>query len=182
MPSLIILDEDNKIITKEGRAAVGTDPEGSKFPWIPNPFEELSEFNVSCINEQPVLLVVLGGGNTGGPSDAADLEARAQELLAPVADATKGLETDDGLSVRMLWSGRGSELEERVLEFAGVEGGARSKDEEVMVLLDVPNQQVFRPEPDARAAAGKAKVLVSEQVEVFLKAFVEGRLVGKQLE
>jgi len=96
IPTLIILDENNKVITKEGQAAVGADPEGSNFPWHPKPFEELSEFSVSCINEQPVLLVVLGQGGTAVTSDTAGDEARAKELLAPVADATKGLETEAG--------------------------------------------------------------------------------------
>jgi len=52
------------------------------------------------------------------------------------------------------------------------------------VMFDVPNQKVFRPEPGAAsgaAAAGGGKELVVRQVADFVKAFVEGRLVGKQL-
>jgi len=33
IPSLVIIDEDGFVITKDGRAAVSNDPEGAEFPW-----------------------------------------------------------------------------------------------------------------------------------------------------
>ena len=43
IPHLVILDENDKIITDNGRAAVSSDPEGKEFPWHPKPLEELDE-------------------------------------------------------------------------------------------------------------------------------------------
>lgn len=40
IPSLVILDDEGEIITKEGRGAVSEDPTGEKFPWIPPTEEE----------------------------------------------------------------------------------------------------------------------------------------------
>lgn len=35
IPSLVILGPDGNVITKDGREAVGKDPTGEKFPWVP---------------------------------------------------------------------------------------------------------------------------------------------------
>lgn len=47
IPSLIILDENNNVITKDGREAVGVDPDGVEFPWHPKPLEKLTDATVS---------------------------------------------------------------------------------------------------------------------------------------
>ena len=47
IPHLVILDENDKIITDNGRAAVSSDPEGNEFPWHPKPLEELGEVSES---------------------------------------------------------------------------------------------------------------------------------------
>mmetsp|Transcript_66814 Transcript_66814/g.193029 ORF Transcript_66814/g.193029 Transcript_66814/m.193029 type:complete len:479 (+) Transcript_66814:71-1507(+) len=41
LPTLVLLDEAGKIITKEGREALGSDPTGAEFPWRPKPPREL---------------------------------------------------------------------------------------------------------------------------------------------
>jgi len=38
IPTLVVLDNQAQVITKEGRKAVMNDPEGKKFPWIPPTF------------------------------------------------------------------------------------------------------------------------------------------------
>ena len=35
IPSLVILDAEGKVITKDGRAAISGDPSGADFPWVP---------------------------------------------------------------------------------------------------------------------------------------------------
>merc|ERR1711981_481393 len=41
IPSLIILDAEGQVITKDGRAAVSADPTGEEFPWRPKSFQEI---------------------------------------------------------------------------------------------------------------------------------------------
>jgi len=41
IPSLIIVDADGKVITKDGRAAVSEDPTGEQFPWKPKTLQEV---------------------------------------------------------------------------------------------------------------------------------------------
>lgn len=43
IPSLIILDSNGKLITKEGRQAVSKDPQGHEMPWIPPKPKDLVE-------------------------------------------------------------------------------------------------------------------------------------------
>lgn len=41
IPSLVILDTDGSVITKDGRTAVAEDPSGKNFPWRPKPIKDL---------------------------------------------------------------------------------------------------------------------------------------------
>lgn len=41
IPSLVILDAEGKVITKDGRAAISGDPSGADFPWVPPTLSEL---------------------------------------------------------------------------------------------------------------------------------------------
>ncbi|GIY04447.1 nucleoredoxin [Caerostris extrusa] len=56
IPCLIILDENNSIITKEGRVEVNEDPEGEEFPWRPKLVDELGTKHISKLNEEPCLI------------------------------------------------------------------------------------------------------------------------------
>jgi nucleoredoxin len=42
LPTLLLLDEDRKLITARGREFATKDPEGLKFPWRPEPLNEVS--------------------------------------------------------------------------------------------------------------------------------------------
>ena len=44
--TLVVLDESNRVITTNGHAAVGADPEGKEFPWRPKPLEMLTDATV----------------------------------------------------------------------------------------------------------------------------------------
>jgi nucleoredoxin len=41
IPSLVILDMDGNVITKDGRSKIMSDPAGEGFPWVPKPFAEM---------------------------------------------------------------------------------------------------------------------------------------------
>jgi len=61
IPHLVILDENDKIITDNGRSAVSADPEGKEFPWHPKPLEELNEQTAQTVNEYPCLIAFTDG-------------------------------------------------------------------------------------------------------------------------
>lgn len=41
IPSIVILDADGQVITKDGRAAISNDPKGEEFPWKPKTLSEI---------------------------------------------------------------------------------------------------------------------------------------------
>lgn len=161
IPTLIVLDEDFKVITPQGRGAVSADPEGSKFPWRPQPVEVLSEHSVSAINDMPVFLLALPG------SDEAAAEARANELLLPAATSAAGA------GVRFLWGLHSNDLTGRVLDF--VHEAAEEHDPKPRaVLLNVPEQESY-----PLALVGDA--ITAEAVSTAIDNFKAGALRAKPL-
>ncbi|GIL56515.1 hypothetical protein Vafri_11866 [Volvox africanus] len=133
IPTLVVLDEDFKIITTEGVGAVRSDPTGSHFPWRPQPLERLSERQIGRINEGPMLLLVASGDNV----EAA--ETFAKQVLEPVAVAVRGAEGGDEWT--FVWALAGDDLAFRILKFAG---GLEMGDAEYgALLLDVPSQMAW---------------------------------------
>eukprot|EP00494_Astrolonche_serrata_P006557 UN06581 len=57
IPALIIVDENFDVITANGRGIPTSDPEGKKFPWIPEPVNDLS--SPEGIDESPSLVVFM---------------------------------------------------------------------------------------------------------------------------
>eukprot|EP00616_Rhizochromulina_sp_CCMP1243_P009393 CAMPEP_0118973736 /NCGR_PEP_ID=MMETSP1173-20130426/10841_1 /TAXON_ID=1034831 /ORGANISM="Rhizochromulina marina cf, Strain CCMP1243" /LENGTH=419 /DNA_ID=CAMNT_0006923429 /DNA_START=43 /DNA_END=1302 /DNA_ORIENTATION=+ len=41
IPTLVLLNEDGSLISKDGRSVVSEDPKGAQFPWLPKPVDEL---------------------------------------------------------------------------------------------------------------------------------------------
>ncbi|GMS88729.1 hypothetical protein PENTCL1PPCAC_10904 [Pristionchus entomophagus] len=67
IPSLILLDESNQIISRHGRSVLLEDPKGSFFPWGGRPLQELNEHSVSRLREEPSLILF----TEGSPDDVA---------------------------------------------------------------------------------------------------------------
>jgi nucleoredoxin len=89
IPSLAIIDADGTTITKDGRAAVGSDPEGAEFPWHPKPVQDAA--NPSGINETPSILVFM---ETQPKEEQARLTAQMTEVAQKYVDAAKKAKED----------------------------------------------------------------------------------------
>jgi nucleoredoxin len=82
IPTLVMLDENGKIITTEGTSAVGGDPEGAEFPWYPKPLNDLSA-GPGAINDVPSLVVFCDGADDATKAKVkADMDAVAKEHWA----------------------------------------------------------------------------------------------------
>merc|ERR1711904_496355 len=55
IPAVVIVDKDGSVITKEGRGALSSDPEGAKFPWYP-PAVSNAKDGPGDINEVPTVV------------------------------------------------------------------------------------------------------------------------------
>ncbi|XP_070399664.1 nucleoredoxin isoform X1 [Nothobranchius furzeri] len=60
IPTLILLDAEGHVITRQGRVEVLNDPECRLFPWHPRPVLELSESNAVQLHEGPCLVLFVG--------------------------------------------------------------------------------------------------------------------------
>ncbi|MEQ2181989.1 hypothetical protein GOODEAATRI_017450 [Goodea atripinnis] len=79
IPTLILLDADGHVITRQGRVEVLNDPECRLFPWHPRPVLELSEANAVQLHEGPCLVLFVDAEEEG------ELEP-AKELIQPIAE------------------------------------------------------------------------------------------------
>ncbi|GMT18971.1 hypothetical protein PFISCL1PPCAC_10268 [Pristionchus fissidentatus] len=61
IPSLILIDETNNIISRHGRSVLMEDPKGVHFPWGSRPLYELNEHSVSRLREEPSLILFTEG-------------------------------------------------------------------------------------------------------------------------
>ncbi|TKS80891.1 Nucleoredoxin [Collichthys lucidus] len=79
IPTLILLDTEGHMITRQGRVEVLNDPECRLFPWHPRPVLELSEANAVQLHEGPSLVLFVDAEEEG------ELEP-AKELIQPIAE------------------------------------------------------------------------------------------------
>eukprot|EP00042_Codosiga_hollandica_P052464 m.666607 g.666607 ORF g.666607 m.666607 type:complete len:326 (+) comp58502_c0_seq4:629-1606(+) len=77
IPTVVILDSNHNLITKEGRAAITADLEGAEFPWRPEPVNPLDDDAMAHLDEMPILLVMTDGSD--------DEIAEAIAAMTPVA-------------------------------------------------------------------------------------------------
>merc|ERR1712224_493712 len=65
IPSFVIVDKDGSTITKEGRAAVSSDPEGAEFPWYPLAKKYIDEAKCAEDGEDPKFCFMIAKGSGG---------------------------------------------------------------------------------------------------------------------
>uniref|UniRef100_A0A8C5LGB3 Thioredoxin-like fold domain-containing protein n=2 Tax=Jaculus jaculus TaxID=51337 RepID=A0A8C5LGB3_JACJA len=79
IPTLIVLDPQGEVITRQGRAEVLNDEDCTEFPWHPKPVLELSDSNAVQLNEGPCLVLFVDSEDDG------ESEA-AKQLIQPIAE------------------------------------------------------------------------------------------------
>jgi nucleoredoxin len=61
IPSLVVVDENNKVICHNARFIITSDPEGKEFPWLPEPVQELTESSSLTLHESAALIYFTDG-------------------------------------------------------------------------------------------------------------------------
>ncbi|CAI4230476.1 unnamed protein product [Auanema sp. JU1783] len=61
IPSLILVDSNNQIISRHGRSTLLADSLGKQFPWGPCPLYELDEFSVCRLRDEPSMVLFTEG-------------------------------------------------------------------------------------------------------------------------
>lgn len=72
IPTLIVLDPQGEVITRQGRVEVLNDEDCREFPWHPKPVLELSDSNAVQLNEGPCLVLFVGMEREGWAGEGQD--------------------------------------------------------------------------------------------------------------
>ncbi|KAK6100963.1 Thioredoxin-like family protein [Brugia pahangi] len=79
IPAFLLLNEENRLITRHGRNVLLNDPSGSLFPWGPLPLYELNENTLCRLRDEPSLVLF----TEGSPDDV----TFSMEVLRPTAES-----------------------------------------------------------------------------------------------
>merc|ERR1711934_835596 len=75
IPSLVTIDPSGKVINKSARGAASADPDGLKFPWAPEPVNDVN-VDQDGLNEETCVIALLSGATD------AEKKARLADLNA----------------------------------------------------------------------------------------------------
>lgn len=156
IPTLVILDEKNKVLTRNGRLEIVDDPEGLNFPWRPRPVEQLTEKHSSKLNEGPCVILFTDGADK-------DVE-QGRTLLSRAAERFNAECPSLGFFV-----GGDSTVCDSLREVAHLEDEVP-----LLVIVDIPKgkKYVFDEDTD-----------VTEEVVLdFTQRFIQKELDGRPLQ
>jgi hypothetical protein len=149
VPALVLLDEENELITVDGRIVLSNDPEGKHFPWQSGTVDELNEDNASLLNDGPCIVVFTGGDN--------ELLSKALSSLSDTArvynvEQKKRRDSSNPLPhLNFFYEGPASrEVADQLKSFIfgsgllGLEVPQKS-----VTLLDIPEQRVYSRDNEA---------------------------------
>ena len=127
IPTLVIVGPDGVIINKDGRSALGKDPTGANFPWVPPAYASLEDCGPS-INDTPTVI--------------AFVEGASEELRTPIEAAIKTVAEATGRQSEMKFAiaQPGDQLGQRVRELCGV---GEPTDTPLLMIIDLADGQVF---------------------------------------
>ncbi|XP_035690960.1 nucleoredoxin-like [Branchiostoma floridae] len=147
IPTLIIVEnlQTGKIITKEGREAVGSDPEGKEFPWMSKPLNLLDQQHAGTLNRETSVILFTDGSDKG-------LED-AKQALQQIADESYAKATEKGDDPEMYFFYAGEDdLVDSLRDFANLDDR-----EPQLVVLDIPDQKIYVcPEEEITQEVAKA--------------------------
>lgn len=162
IPMLIIVDENGEIITTNGRAVISGDKEANKFPWTPEPVEELDEVSAAKLNEYSCLIFL--------PGEDAEEFAKMKDILKPLGEesqrAAKSEERSPDLNF-LVANPAGNDVVNSLCDFIHVDPKEKS-----LFILDISSLKIFKAEQAE---------YTSEVVGQFVKDYRDGKLTATVL-
>lgn len=170
IPTLVFIDGAGAVITKEGRACVGSEPDG--FPWPAKPRDDLSTALRGYLNDEPTLVLFT---DTVTDGDAEKEAVAALDAAAAAAWAAAGGKPG---AVRFALATANDDATDRVRGFVG---GAHTRDREGprnarVTLIDVPSRKktLFK--------GGALGVPTAEELTAFLRGCADGSIAPEPIK
>jgi len=163
IPSLVVIDKDGSIITKDGRATASTDPTGAEFPWYPKPVMNLS-VGPGLLNDTAVVVALC---------EAAGAEAQkaAEEAMTPIAkkyiDDAKAKGQEDPEIAFMIATSSGG-IGEELRRMTGLPTACPAEAPPRLILMNIPE--------DGACFTGPHGAITQQVVETFVADFSAGKL------
>ncbi|XP_072013890.1 nucleoredoxin-like [Amphiura filiformis] len=132
IPTLVLLDENHKVITEKARAQVIKDPEGKEFPWYPKALNELDDSAQAVINEDKCVILF-------ADVQEDDDVTKAKDVLLPVAEEYKKNEKEEDDKLHFYVAGD-EDIVDSLREFLNI----KDDDLPILTILDIPEQQVYK--------------------------------------
>lgn len=156
IPHFVIIGENGKVITDNGRSAVSSDPDGKDFPWYPQPLEELSESTAQTVNEHACLIAFTDGSEA--------TVNHVKSILKPHAESehAKGMENKE---VYFFWGGE-DDICSSIRDFCNID----EDPENLLILLDIPEQKIHVSKQDlTTATTDTIGTIISQQKDGTLE-------------
>mmetsp|Transcript_52676 Transcript_52676/g.105754 ORF Transcript_52676/g.105754 Transcript_52676/m.105754 type:complete len:419 (-) Transcript_52676:37-1293(-) len=165
IPTVVILDSELNVVTKDGRSAVSGDPEGLEMPWFPKPVSNLKQ-GPGDINEVTTLLLFCES------SEASEKKA-FEDMLTNIAEdcISKAKAAGEDPELAFIIVTEGEELAERIRGMVGLEGAKEPR----LVMMDIPDNGGYY-----LSAAGAS--VSADSVKAFMGDYAAKKLERKQLE
>jgi len=156
IPTLIILNEHHKVITAEGRGAIGADPNGENFPWLPKPLNPLDDGAQSVINDFPFLV-----------AETDETPEGIERVKAALKDAADAEFAKDAPKLKFFYlASKDEEIYEAIAKFAKI------SEKEKLYIVAAQQQKKF---------VADTTEITPESVGAFVNAFLSGSLKGTSL-
>lgn len=163
IPTLVFVDKEGNVLTKDGRSKVTSEPEG--FPWPPKARDTLEDA-LDYINEKAVL-VVFSDACTDPVNELAAVEA----LDAVAAEHYVGGKPND--RIRFAHGGSDSSFALRVRGFLGP-SHQRDKDGDEAIRVTIVDIPAGKKAHLKGTAAAALSVPTKEELAAFVAAFLAG--------
>jgi len=172
IPTLVTLDENLEVVSKNARGAASEDPTGASFPWPPQPLEDLTK-TVECngfdVNEKPALIALFDGECDAGKIEA--MTAATKGVAEDYAAAAKG--SEDGPEMIFFTAPSAGGPVGQVKSLCGLP--ATAVEAPTLLILDIPDNGGFYTKvPDSG--------VTKETITTFLDEYKAKSLERQQLK
>lgn len=170
IPTLVILDHEGNVVNKSARSGVESDPNGTKFPYYPEPAEDLSQGVESFgtdLNSTATIIALMENADDDEQSDAKSVLISLGEIYAKAK-----ANTPEGPEFIFFYSFAPSGISDQIRMLCKLKPVAQSTSPQ-LVLLNIPDNGGFY--------VSDATEVTTETVEALINGFKNKTLERKQM-
>eukprot|EP00746_Dinoflagellata_sp_MGD_P091801 gnl/MRDRNA2_/MRDRNA2_36364_c0_seq1.p1 gnl/MRDRNA2_/MRDRNA2_36364_c0~~gnl/MRDRNA2_/MRDRNA2_36364_c0_seq1.p1 ORF type:complete len:423 (+),score=121.86 gnl/MRDRNA2_/MRDRNA2_36364_c0_seq1:80-1348(+) len=172
IPALVIIDKDGSVITKEGRGALSSDPQGTKFPWYP-PAVNNAKDGPGDINEVPTVVALC---ETNAHEEQAVIEEAMTSVAKQYIEKQKAA-GEESPEFNFIIATETAGIAPQLRELMSLPALKSEEKQEVLpaklMLVDIPSDGAFYEGPSG--------AISTAVLENFLSEYKAGSLERKQL-